>query len=172
MTAYDTDSSSSEIAWKVADLGDAFDGFIELEVAEDVEVVYDETGAGKVANSEVRGMVLWPQDENEGTSAKVEHVSISIGQPAQKGEFPASALDYGVPSPVNLSHLASTIYRAHRRGADFYVQAVLSASPTRPSTTCAAFQLPDAHPSRGTPDREARSRHCQNSGNGMSTSLA
>ncbi|CCM03263.1 uncharacterized protein FIBRA_05390 [Fibroporia radiculosa] len=119
--------AADDLPWKAvsrpreADLGTAFDGFIELEEVEDVEVVYEETDAGKVIKFKVLDDSSSPLgvivvDENERTSAEVENVPIE--QPAQEEELPVSAFDYEalLPrwSPFSLHpQLGRALYAQH-----------------------------------------------------------
>ncbi|KAI0631135.1 P-loop containing nucleoside triphosphate hydrolase protein [Trametes polyzona] len=87
--------TADDLQWKKtskpreADLGTGLDGFLDLEEVDDVEVVYEETDAGKVAKFKVKGNE--ERDEDEEVEDKV----------GQSSEVPVEKLDVDtLPEPI------------------------------------------------------------------------
>ncbi|KAH9855369.1 DEAD-domain-containing protein [Lenzites betulinus] len=90
--------TANELEWKKtsqpreADLGTGMDGFLELEEVEDVDVVYEETAAGKVARFKVCGLV------HGSAEAKDEDVQ---DKPGESSEVPVENINVDtLPEPI------------------------------------------------------------------------
>ncbi|RPD75560.1 DEAD-domain-containing protein [Lentinus tigrinus ALCF2SS1-7] len=86
--------STDDLPWKKvtkpreADLGTGFDGFLELEEIEDVDVVYEETDAGRVVHFQTK-------DNDD------RHAQVKTDKPGQSSEAVMDRLDVdALPDPV------------------------------------------------------------------------
>ncbi|KAL7277303.1 hypothetical protein ACG7TL_009159 [Trametes sanguinea] len=94
--------TAEDLQWKKtakpreADLGTGLEGFLDLEEVDDVDVVYEETEAGKVARFKVKGVESEPQADAED---EAEEPFEKVGE---SSEMPLEKMDVDtLPEPVS-----------------------------------------------------------------------
>ncbi|KAI0942156.1 hypothetical protein AcW1_009535 [Taiwanofungus camphoratus] len=143
--------TADDLPWKTvsrpreADLGDGFDGLLELEEVENVEVVYEKTDAGKVVKFKVSGNAVKSQSEEEQVNG--EESEQELGQTSLSTSQTSEIPDISQEEPLFDSRallpewrdfsLHQQLFRA------LYLQHFLTPTPIQAQTLPVALQRKD-----------------------------